>query len=131
MFFVFILHFAFFVVHYQGDNPNSKDVHAIANFKNYKGPIWNEKHPTVSSTILLVTLRLITYCDNLTLTDFTLFILTFLLPKSMFLFLSPSNHVRIVALKLRCQREIAKFDRMVWKWSLIPFWNVISTIDRP
>ena len=37
MFFCF--HFAFFVVHYQGDNPNSKDVHAIANFKNYKGPI--------------------------------------------------------------------------------------------
>ena len=67
----------------KGDNPNNKDLPSfvIVDFKNYKGPIWNEKHPTVS-TILFVTLRLITYCNTLTLTDFTLFILTFLLQKA-------------------------------------------------
>ena len=35
----------------KGDNPNNKDrpTFVIVDFKNYKGPIWNKKHPTVSA----------------------------------------------------------------------------------
>ena len=35
----------------KGDNPNNKDLPSfvIVDFKNYKGPIWNKKHPTVSA----------------------------------------------------------------------------------